>query len=96
VPASPSRQHQEDWHEPEWLRARGKVLQPQPPPGFVTAGGPPASAPACYAKDTCAGAPAGCTPQLKVVSVDTQGNVLLGAQNALGSDGVPSISPDGH
>lgn len=57
---------------------------------------PGVGAGACYAKDTCFGAPAGCTPQLKVVSVDAQGNVLLGAGNALGSDGVPAISADGH
>ena len=56
-------------------------------------GVPPAS---CYVKDTCAGAPAGCTPQLKVVSVDGQGNQLQGCSNGLLSAGVPVISADGH
>jgi len=56
-------------------------------------GVPPAS---CYVKDTCAGAPAGCTPQLKVVSVDGQGNQLQGCSDALLSAGVPVISADGH
>ena len=56
-------------------------------------GAPPAS---CYVKDTCAGASAGCTPQLEVVSVDGQGNELQGCSNGLLSFGVPVISADGH
>jgi hypothetical protein len=47
-------------------------------------------------KDTCAGASAGCTPQLEVVSVDGQGNELQGCSNGLLSFGVPVISADGH
>ncbi len=57
---------------------------------------PGVGAGAVYARDTCAGAPAGCTPSLTVVSVDAQGNVLLGASNALGSEGAPAISADGR
>jgi hypothetical protein len=54
------------------------------------------SSPACYVKDTCAGAPTGCTPRLEVVSVDAQGNLLLDCSNGLLSFGVPVISDDGH
>ena len=57
---------------------------------------PGVPAASCYVKDTCAGAPAGCTPQLKVVSVDGQGNELQGCSNGLLSSGVPVISADGH
>jgi hypothetical protein len=39
---------------------------------------------------------AGCTPQLKVVSVDAQGHLLADCSNGLGSFGVPVISADGH
>jgi trimeric autotransporter adhesin len=56
-------------------------------------GVPPLS---CYVKDTCAGAPAGCTPQLKAVSVDGQGNYLRACSNGLLGFGVPAISADGH
>jgi Tol biopolymer transport system component len=52
--------------------------------------------PACYVKDTCAGAPPGCAPRLHVVSVDAQGNPLGGCLNGLGGDGVPVLSADGH
>jgi len=51
---------------------------------------------ASYALDTCSGAATGCTTKLAVISVDAQGNVLLGANNGLGATGVPVISADGH
>jgi Tol biopolymer transport system component len=57
---------------------------------------PGVSPPACYVKDTCAGAPAGCTPRLQLVSVDGQGKPLGGCLNGLGGDGVPGLSADGH
>ena len=50
----------------------------------------------CYVKDTCAGALAGCTPQLKVVSVDSQGNYLRDCSNGAVGFGVGVISADGH
>lgn len=50
----------------------------------------------CYVKDTCAGAPAGCMPQLKVVSVDSQGNHLRDCSNGAIGFGVGVISADGH
>jgi Tol biopolymer transport system component len=50
----------------------------------------------CYVKDTCAGASAGCTPQLKVVSIDSHGNLLRDCSNGLLGFGVPAISADGH
>jgi len=58
---------------------------------------PGVTSPACYVRDTCAGAPSGCTPRLGVVSVDAQGNLLPGCgQNGLGGAGVPVLSADGH
>jgi hypothetical protein len=47
-------------------------------------------------KDTCAGAPAGCTPRLKAVSLDGQGNYLRDCSNGLLGFGIGVISPDGH